>query len=180
MANTSKKKKNEPITNCDKSIEVIANCENTSINIESLIRTIRGQKVMVDFDLAMLYGVQNKRLNEQVKRNIVRFPDDFMFQLTKEEWRVLRSQIAHNRRTIGTVPPVRYIESPYQGPEVRYDGGSIYYLFDLPKEYQKEGLKVKATLDCYTFLHFDEYVEVTVIAGYDYYDAVLKQIEIAE
>ena len=73
-----------------------------------------------------------------------------------------------------------YIESPYQGPEIAYDGGSIYYLFDLPKEYQKEGLKVKATLDCYTFLHFDEYVEVTVIAGYDYYDAVLKQIEIAE
>jgi len=42
------------------------------VNIESLIRTIRGQKVMVDFDLAMLYGVQNKRLNEQVKRNIRR------------------------------------------------------------------------------------------------------------
>ena len=49
---------------------------------------------MVDFDLAMLYGVQNKRLNEQVKRNIERFPDDFMFQLTKEEWNILRSQIA--------------------------------------------------------------------------------------
>lgn len=49
---------------------------------------------MVDFDLAMLYGVKNKRLNEQVKRNIERFPDDFMFQLTKEEWNVLRSQIA--------------------------------------------------------------------------------------
>ena len=64
-----------------------------SINIESLIRTIRGQKVMVNFDLAMLYGVQNKRLNEQVKRNMVRFPDDFMFQLTQEEWNVLRSQI---------------------------------------------------------------------------------------
>lgn len=73
-----------------------------------------------------------------------------------------------------------YIESPYQGPEIAYDGGSIYYLFDLPKEYQKEGLKVKATLDCYTFLHFDEIIEVTVIMGYDYYDAVLKQIEIAE
>jgi len=42
----------------------------------------------------MLYGVRNKRLNEQVKRNIERFPDDFMFQLTKEEWNVLRSQIA--------------------------------------------------------------------------------------
>ena len=73
-----------------------------------------------------------------------------------------------------------YIDSPYQGLEIAYDGGSIYYLFDLPKEYQKEGLKVKATLDCYTFLHFDEYVEVTIIVGYDYYDAVLKQIEIAE
>ncbi len=48
---------------------------------------------MVDFDLAMLYGVKNKRLNEQVKRNMERFPDDFMFQLTKEEWNVLRSQI---------------------------------------------------------------------------------------
>ena len=47
-----------------------------------------------DFDLAMLYGVKNKRLNEQVKRNIERFPNDFMFQLTKEEWNTLRSQIA--------------------------------------------------------------------------------------
>ena len=56
-----------------------------SINIESLIRTIRGQQVMLDSDLAMLYGVETKRLNEQVKRNINRFPTDFMFQLTKEE-----------------------------------------------------------------------------------------------
>ena len=93
----------EPVTNCDQSKELITNCDNPQfevancdrkdINIESLIRIIRGQKVMVDFDLAMLYGVQNKRLNEQVKRNIKRFPDDFMFQLTKEEWNILRSQI---------------------------------------------------------------------------------------
>ena len=54
---------------------------------------------MVDFDLAMLYGVQNKRLNEQVKRNIKRFPDDFMFQLTKEEWNILKSQIATAKQT---------------------------------------------------------------------------------
>ena len=93
MANTSKKKKTEPITNCDQSIEVIANCDNMSINIESLIHTIRGQKVMVDFDLAMLYGVQTKALNQAVKRNTKRFPDDFMFQLTQEEWNILRSQI---------------------------------------------------------------------------------------
>lgn len=86
MANTSKKKKTEKT-------EVIANCDNISINIESLIHTIRGQKVMVDFDLAMLYGVQTKALNQAVKRNTKRFPDDFMLQLTQEEWNILRSQI---------------------------------------------------------------------------------------
>jgi hypothetical protein len=87
MANPSKKKKTEKT-------EVVAYFDHESINIENLICTIRGQKVMLDFDLAMLYGVQNKRLNEQVKRNKERFPDDFMFQLTHEEWNVLRSQFA--------------------------------------------------------------------------------------
>ena len=61
-------------------------------NIEPLIKIIRGQQVMLDHDLATLYGVETKRLNEQVKRNIKRFPEDFMFQLTKDE--CLRSQIA--------------------------------------------------------------------------------------
>ena len=61
-------------------------------NIESLIKIIRGQQVMLDHDLATLYGVETKRLNEQVKCNIKRFPKDFMFQLTKDE--CLRSQIA--------------------------------------------------------------------------------------
>ena len=84
----------ETIRISDKSQIAVTNHALNNINIESLILTIRGQKVMVDFDLAMLYGVLNKRLNEQVKRNIERFPDDFMFQLTKEEWNVLRSQIA--------------------------------------------------------------------------------------
>ena len=64
-----------------------------SINIESLIRVIRGQQVMLDSDLAMLYGVETKRLNEQVKRNLNRFPEDFMFQLTHDETVRLRSQI---------------------------------------------------------------------------------------
>ena len=61
-------------------------------NIEPLIKFIRGQQVMLDCDLATLYGVETKHLNEQVKRNIKRFPEDFMFQLTKDE--CLRSQIA--------------------------------------------------------------------------------------
>jgi hypothetical protein len=62
--------------------------------IEDRIYLIRGQKVMIDFDLAELYGVATSRLNEQVRRNRKRFPDDFMFQLTKEETDSLRSQIA--------------------------------------------------------------------------------------
>lgn len=83
-----------------KTSKVIANCDNMSVNIESFIHTIRGQKVMIDFDLAMLYGVTTSHLNEQVKRNIERFPEDFMFQLTKEEWNILRSQIATTKDLI--------------------------------------------------------------------------------
>ena len=62
--------------------------------IERRIYLIRGQKVMVDFDLAELYGVPTKRLNERVTRNKKRFPEDFMFRLTKEESESLRSQFA--------------------------------------------------------------------------------------
>lgn len=62
--------------------------------VESLIRVIRGQHVMLDRDLAELYGVETRRLNEQVKRNIERFPEDFMFQLTSNEFDNLKSQIA--------------------------------------------------------------------------------------
>ena len=62
--------------------------------IEKKIYIIRGQKVMLDRDLAELYGVSTKRLNEQVRRNIKRFPEDFMFQLTNEEAEILRSHFA--------------------------------------------------------------------------------------
>jgi hypothetical protein len=55
---------------------------------------IRGEKVILDSDLAELYGVETRRLNEQVRRNIEKFPKDFMFQLTKEEFEYLKSQIA--------------------------------------------------------------------------------------
>jgi cell division septum initiation protein DivIVA len=58
------------------------------------IYEIRNQKVMLDSDLAELYGVETKRLNEQVSRNIDRFPEDFMFQLTEIEWKNLKSQFA--------------------------------------------------------------------------------------
>jgi hypothetical protein len=59
-----------------------------------IILIIRGQKVILDSDLAALYGVETRRLNEQVRRNMDKFPEDFMFQLTKEEFANLKSQIA--------------------------------------------------------------------------------------
>ena len=60
----------------------------------SKIYMIRDQKVMLDKDLSELYGVEIKRLNEQIKRNVERFPEDFMFQLSNEEWDSLKSQFA--------------------------------------------------------------------------------------
>lgn len=76
--------------------------------IASKIFTIRGQKVMIDRDLAGLYEVSVKTLNQAVKRNIKRFPDDFMFQLNQEEWDNLRSQIVTANSNIAKV---RYL--PY-------------------------------------------------------------------
>jgi len=61
--------------------------------IQNLIYEIRGQKVMLDRDLAELYGVELRSLNQAVKRNTERFPADFMFQLSQNEWEYLRSQI---------------------------------------------------------------------------------------
>lgn len=63
-------------------------------NIENKILTIRNRQVMIDCDLAELYGVETRRLNEQVKRNIERFPEEFCFQLTDKEFNFLMSQNA--------------------------------------------------------------------------------------
>ena len=68
------------------------------MGIQSRILTIRGVQVMLDSDLAILYGVTTKRLNEQVKRNIARFPERFMFRLTADDMTCLRSQIATSKR----------------------------------------------------------------------------------
>ena len=68
------------------------------IVIQNLIHEIRGKRVMLDFDLAKLYQVETKVLNQAVKRNIRRFPPDFMFQLTIEEVQNMRSQIVTTSR----------------------------------------------------------------------------------
>ena len=75
--------------------EPLANCDRFSGGeVENRIFTLRGEQVILDSDLAKLYSTETKRFNEQVQRNINRFPATFMFQLTKEEWASLRSQIA--------------------------------------------------------------------------------------
>ncbi len=70
--------------------------------IESKIYEIRGIKVMLDYDLATLYDVETKYLNLAVKRNIKRFPNDFMFQISTDEWNTLRLQIATSNQKGGT------------------------------------------------------------------------------
>ena len=89
----------------------VANCDLKTIRIEPLIRVIRGQQVILDFDLAILYGVENKRLNEQVKRNIERFPDDFMFQLDNNETHNLKSQFATSSWGGSRKKPYAFTES---------------------------------------------------------------------
>ena len=101
MAKKANKKKNieETVTKCDKSKEVVTKCdqladkvENTfdeDIDIAKLIVVVRGQQVLIDRDIAMLYKVETKHLNERVKRNDARFPERFRFQLTKQEMKEL-------------------------------------------------------------------------------------------
>lgn len=76
------------------------------LHIQNRIHEIRGHKVMLDFDLAELYEVQTKALNQAVKRNFQRFPIDFMFRLTSEEWESMRSHFVTalpNKRNISAI-----------------------------------------------------------------------------
>ena len=99
--NISEKK--EVVANCDQLGECVVNSDELTLSgitfaqqdIEKMIFTIRGVQVMIDRDLAAIYEVEIRALNQAVKRNIERFPEDFMFQLTKEEWHHLQSQIAN-------------------------------------------------------------------------------------
>ena len=89
--------KSEPVSKCDQLVKVDANGNHldsgdivlSQYDIEKLIITIRGKQVLIDRDLGKIYGVETKRLNEQVRRNIARFPDRYRFQLTKDEMQEL-------------------------------------------------------------------------------------------
>jgi hypothetical protein len=81
--------------------------------IVSKIFFLRGEKILLDSDLALLYGVETKRLKESVRRNLERFPEDFMFQLSKEEWDSLRTQFAtlkSGRGAHSKYPPFAFTE----------------------------------------------------------------------
>ena len=80
------------------------------IIVQNLIYEIRGQKVMLDFDLAKLYQVETKVLNQAVRRNIKRFPDDFMFQLDNKEFANLKSQIVTSSWGGRRTPPLAFTE----------------------------------------------------------------------
>jgi len=83
------------------------------MNLQSInqkIHEIRGIKVMLDFDVAAIYEVETKRLKESVKRNIHRFPDDFMFVLTNDEFTSLRSQISTSKRGGNQYLPFAFTE----------------------------------------------------------------------
>ena len=73
--------------------------KNSSFQVERHILLVRGEKVMLDSDLATLYEIETRVLTQAVKRNLERFPDDFMFQLNKEEFTLLRSQTAAKKRS---------------------------------------------------------------------------------
>lgn len=89
---TEKTENGELVTNRDQLVVVD--------NIESLIKVIRGQQVMLDKDLATLYGVETRTLNQAVKRNIQRFPSDFRFQFTMEECSKSQIEEYHSFREI--------------------------------------------------------------------------------
>lgn len=103
MVNTKQEKSNTEIQE--------QRTKSTQFYIRSMIYVVRNQQVMIDSDLAMLYQVETKRINEAVKRNITRFPEEFCFQLTIEETEFLRSQFATLNESDGRGKHRKYL--PY-------------------------------------------------------------------
>ncbi len=116
--------------------------------VYNLIYTVRGVQVMLDEDLAMVYEVDLKRLNEQVKRNSDRFPTAFRFQLTKEEWEILRSQIA----TLETSP--KNIKS--QNATLDDDGRGKHRKY-LPYVFTEQGVSMLSAV-----LHSEKAVKASI------------------
>lgn len=122
----------------NKNVNVPVIVDSTEEKIKNLIHYVRGQQVMIDSDLAMLYNVETKRLNESVKRNAKRFPESFCFQLTEDEYADLRSQFATSNTETGNVPT---------------KGGRRY----LPYAFSEQGIAMLSAV-----LRSDEAIQVSV------------------
>lgn len=137
-------------------------------SIQSRIYEIRGERVMLDFDLAVLYEVETKSLNLAVKRNIKRFPEDFMFQLNKEEWDNLRFQIETSSLQILGSDKVGIIK-----PQEKH-GGNRY----LPYAFTEQGIAMLSGI-----LRSDRAIEMNIAimrAFVDIRKILLKQSNINE
>ncbi|SOD18572.1 ORF6N domain-containing protein [Pedobacter xixiisoli] len=138
-------------------------------SIQSRIYEIRGERVMLDFDLALLYEVETKALNLAVKRNIQRFPEDFMFQLTKEEWNNLRFQIeTSSAQMLSTSNEIEILKPKQQ------HGGNRY----LPYAFTEQGVAMLSGV-----LRSDRAIEMNIAimrAFVDIRKILMKQSNINE
>jgi ORF6N domain len=122
--------------------------------IERRIYLIRGQKVMMDVDLAELYGVPTRQLNQQVTRNRKRFPEDFMFRLTKEEAESLRSHFAISRSDLRSQFVISRSESKSQGATSKAAHGGRRYL---PHAFTEQGVAMLSSV-----LNSEQAIEVNI------------------
>ena len=150
----------------NKDLEII---ELTKENIESMIYVIRNQKVMLDFDLARIYGYETKRFNEQVKRNIEKFPDDFMFQLNEIETDIIsRSIFATMKKDVNKRGHnIKYL--PYAFTE-----SGIYMLMTV----LKGELAIKQSLALIRlFKQMKDYISSNTLLGYSEIIKLTKKVE---
>lgn len=112
-----------------------------AVSIDGVIHTIRGERVILDADLAVIYGVKTKRLNEQVKRNLKRFPADFLFQLTREEFIAMRSQSVTASGQFVDHKSSRHLRSQFATSSSGY-GGQRY----LPYAFTENGAVMAANV----------------------------------
>ena len=150
----------------NKDLEII---ELTKENIESMVYVIRNQKVMLDFDLARIYGYETKRFNEQVKRNIEKFPDDFMFQLNEIETDIIsRSIFATMKKDVDKRGHnIKYL--PYAFTE-----SGIYMLMTI----LKGELAIKQSLALIRlFKQMKDYISSNTLLGYSEVIKLTKKVE---
>ena len=144
--------------------EEITTIELTEENIESMVYEIRGQKVMLDFDLARIYGYTTKAFNQQVQRNLEKFPEDFMFQLTESELKdLVRSQFVAARKSQNKSEEIsrsQFVTTKKSEIESEEISGSIF-----STTMQTKGIRGGRVYLPYVFTEQGVYMLMTVLRG---------------